>query len=388
MKTNKQTLDLIRCFDEAGQPLLKIMLSPWGNVSSTNGDFVVDEEGCALCVADFQERKLPLPIDYEHTTEGGKFSTPSGAAPAAGWIEALVPEPGSGLFAMVKWNEPARSMILNDEYRYLSPVILVEKESRRCVAVRSAALTNTPAIRDMARVAAKETEDMDLKQLESEVKAATDALRKSLTDAGVTLAENLGWTDILKAAQAFAASVVTAKAEAEKAPPPTATIAAKMGLDAAATVEVICAKVGELVTGRVPADDLAKAVARIEELELLERTRGVDRLVAKAIEDGLVNPNDAPRLAAVKELAQNPTTFALWEKLAPKVVPTGRVVVASEKLDGKKTDREAVILKAREEYKDPKNAWVKKNGAEPFYVDAALKMEGLDPLSETEVKAL
>ncbi|MDO8632590.1 MAG: phage protease, partial [Phycisphaerales bacterium] len=124
----------------------RILLAPWGLVESTSGEFVVDEESATLTVQAFDEHATDLPIDYEHQTLGGQFASPSGQAPAAGWIKRLVAEPGVGLLADIEWTDQARKMLTAKEYRYLSPVAVVRKSDRKLVAIHSAALTNKPAI--------------------------------------------------------------------------------------------------------------------------------------------------------------------------------------------------------------------------------------------------
>ncbi|MGB9626589.1 MAG: phage protease, partial [Phycisphaerae bacterium] len=135
-----------------------------------------------------------MPIDYEHQTLGGGYASPTGQAPAAGWIKRLfvvrpvgiacrgdeategrsdeakgqlgdekdsgTPTPsfslggrgGAGLYAEVEWTEPARAQLAARQYRYLSPVAIVRKSDRRLVALHSAALTNKPAIVGMRAI--------------------------------------------------------------------------------------------------------------------------------------------------------------------------------------------------------------------------------------------
>jgi len=66
----------------------RVLLTPWGSVDSTNGSFVVDEEAVQLTVQAFDEHGTDLPIDYEHQTLGGSYSSPTGQAPAAGHVPA------------------------------------------------------------------------------------------------------------------------------------------------------------------------------------------------------------------------------------------------------------------------------------------------------------
>ena len=131
------------------QPPTTVRLTPWGTVHSTNGSFVVDEESAELVLAAFAAQGNDLPIDYEHQTLGGPYASPTGQAPAAGWVKALRAEPGVGLLADIEWTEPARSQISQRQYRYLSPVAIVRKGDRKLLAIHSAALTNKPAIAAM-----------------------------------------------------------------------------------------------------------------------------------------------------------------------------------------------------------------------------------------------
>lgn len=130
----------------------RILVAPWGRVESTNGNFVVDQEGIDLAVAAFLEHGTDLPIDYEHQTLGGSYASPNGQAPAAGWIKAMSAEPEVGLFAEIEWTDQGRELITSKQYRYLSPVAIIRKGDRKLVAIHSAALTNKPAIVGMSPI--------------------------------------------------------------------------------------------------------------------------------------------------------------------------------------------------------------------------------------------
>lgn len=136
---------------DSGAPDM-LCIVPWGTVRSTNGDFIVDEDAAEAAVKAFKEHACDLPVDYEHQTLGGKYSSPSGQAPAAGWLTDLHAEPNQGLMARVRWTEPARAQITARQYRFLSPVALVRREDRKLLAIHSVALTNKPAIVGMAPI--------------------------------------------------------------------------------------------------------------------------------------------------------------------------------------------------------------------------------------------
>ena len=127
----------------------RVLLAPWGLVRSANGDFVVDEESGRLIAEALARQGTDIPIDYEHQTLGGTFASPSGQAPAAGWIKSLEVVANEGLVATVEWTESASEKLSAKEYRYLSPVALVRKRDRRLVGLHSAALTSKPAIEGM-----------------------------------------------------------------------------------------------------------------------------------------------------------------------------------------------------------------------------------------------
>lgn len=129
-----------------GEVPTRILLAPWGEVESTHGTFIVDAEAGAAAVAAFAAHGTDVPIDFEHQTLGGAYASPSGQAPAAGWIKRLHIEPGIGLLAEIEWTAEAKELLAGKQYRYLSPVAVIRKSDRKLVAIHSAALTNKPAI--------------------------------------------------------------------------------------------------------------------------------------------------------------------------------------------------------------------------------------------------
>lgn len=146
-----------------GTPPRRVLIVPWGEIEAESGSFVLDEAAADEAIAAFAAHGTDIPIDYEHQTLGGEFSSPSGLAPAAGWINGLVRvSPGAageggtpvepGLWADVTWTGEGAQRLANREYRYLSPVALVRRSDRRLVGVHSVALTNKPAISGMRPV--------------------------------------------------------------------------------------------------------------------------------------------------------------------------------------------------------------------------------------------
>jgi phage I-like protein len=83
----------------------RVLLIPWGRVESSKGHFTFDQQAADLVVAAFTSQQVDLPIDYEHGTLGGEYTSPDGVAPAAAWIKSLQIVPGEGLFGRIEWTD-------------------------------------------------------------------------------------------------------------------------------------------------------------------------------------------------------------------------------------------------------------------------------------------
>ncbi len=134
----------------------RVTIVPWGDVESTKGRFTVDEESGELALKAFEKHGCDLPVDYEHQTLGGAYTSPSGQAPAAGWIKRLEAQPGEGISAEIRWTEPAIAQLSARQYRYLSPVAIIRQKDRKLVALHSVALTNKPAITGLRAIVNRE----------------------------------------------------------------------------------------------------------------------------------------------------------------------------------------------------------------------------------------
>lgn len=89
-----------------------------------------------------RDRGLDLRLDYEHASE---IKAPNGEeAPAAGWLHDLRLADDGSVLARLEPTERARNHIAAREYRYLSPVPVVNKNTREVHHFSSVALTNSP----------------------------------------------------------------------------------------------------------------------------------------------------------------------------------------------------------------------------------------------------
>jgi phage I-like protein len=141
--------DLIICeLVEIVDPPSRILLSPWGEVKSKAGDFIVDREGVESIRKSMAAHGVMIPIDANHQTLGGDFASPDGTAVARGWIKSVEGVEGEGIYANVEWTAEGAEFVSTKKYRYLSPVFRGDAR-RRAVELHSVGLTNTPAIADM-----------------------------------------------------------------------------------------------------------------------------------------------------------------------------------------------------------------------------------------------
>lgn len=299
----------------------RVCLAPWGDVTSTNGAFTVDEQSAREVVAAFKAHGTELPIDYEHQSLGGSYASPNGQAPAAGWIRELhvvTPDDAregeiAGLWAEVTWTEAARAKLAAREYRYISPVVIVRKDDRRVVALHSAALTNKPAIVGM-----------------------TPLVHREQTETPETTASEL----------------TPAEAEAVEA------IRGELGLSEDATRETI----------------LLAAKTQLAELSCERRVHEAERRVEQAMQTGKLMPRQ--RRWALELAMHDPDAFDNWAASAPVVIAPGRVE-PPDSPDAGSRNREAVIASARLRFRS--EPVLSQLTTEQAWIQLTLREAGLEP---------
>lgn len=366
-----EPLELVPCLTAAvaGDGLKTICVCPDGTVRSRKGTFIVDAEGTRMVVAAFEEHGVDLPVDWEHATLGGEFSSPTGRAPAAGWIKKLWYEAGRGILALVGWNDSARDTIKAGEYCYLSPVLSIRPSDRRVVALHSAALTNKPAIPRMERVAAKDTDvtldDREIAMSEDE-KQEGDDKGNGERELFLKIKAALGMegkrtvVDILRAVlERLEGDTSTVDAEVAASVREKLDLAADAGRD-----EVV----------------LAMRLSESRQ-ETAERAGKAKAMVDGYIEKGRINPNDEPAIEAAMSLArQHPDRLEALMRDAPYMgPPQGK----TKPPDPATTRRDQAIRMAIHSFRDTPGL------AEQTTLDAAvdlvLRDKGLPKLSDGEL---
>ena len=311
---------LVACSGEAvtvdGVPE-EIKILPLGHVQSQKGDFYVDDESAELIRKQFKDRRLDLPIDYEHQTLKDM------QAPAGGWIEDIY-KGEDAIIAKVRWTDRAKEYLKNREYRYLSPVVLTRKSDKKVVALHSAALTNTPAIdgmfaivnsMDLSDYEYEEENNMDLKKL-----AALLGLPESATQEDVEKA-------VTAAVTAARANKEDTAAAADTQQVANSVVLPLLGLDASARTEDVVTAIMALKAGTGDAE-LLELKKELEE-------RVAEDLVQTALKDGKIT---AAQTEWARTYAKGDRAgFKAFIEKAPVVVPQGRMDLQDAPEDKNKT---------------------------------------------------
>jgi phage I-like protein len=280
-----------------------IRLLPLGRVDLVDGraPFEVDRESLAVMVEAFQARGMDLVVDYEHQSLNG------GRAPAAGWIKDLAVRE-DGLWARVEWTAQAREYLRQKEYRYFSPVLKLDPETRKPLNLLHVALTNVPAMQGVNPLVAKYggggagtslgegSEDRDVSGESGELKE----LFREITGA-------LGLAEDVSPAQA------------------------KGHLEA-------------LKTGAAQAEGLAAELAALKSRLAREQA---SRAVEGALLQGKISP--AQKDWAMAYCRQDLESFQAFVAKAPKVVPVGEILpIHREASDekGRLTPEELAVCRA------------------------------------------
>lgn len=289
-----------------------VLIAPWGEVRSANGAFVLDGQAAEAVVEAFGAHGTDLPIDYEHQSLGGAYASPSGQAPAAGWIRhlrAVSPEEAgdgeAGLFADVEWTAAARQKLIGREYRYLSPVVIVRKSDRRVAALHSAALTNKPAIVGMKPIVNREA-----------------------------VTSNTSADDSVE-------SIAPSNSSPANDPCPG-------GTRLTTAVESLRLRL-ELPTDAEAPAVLLEAEQRLARLMHDAAQREAGERVTAAMRAGKLTP--AQRDWAMALAMTDPTSFDAWASAAPQVVCLGRTTPPNSRgCPNADRDRPALIASARAEF--------------------------------------
>jgi phage I-like protein len=258
----------------------------------------VDEESLVTIVEAFHARGVDLVIDYEHQSLQGQ------RAPAAGWIKELQARP-DGLWARVEWTPQAQEHLQQKEYRYFSPVLRLDPETRKPVALLQVALTNVPAIKHLPALVARYGG-------EAEWAAATPAVPvAAFQGPGEEHLEQLKGLLGL-APEAAEAALWPRLREVFR------DLALTLELPAAASASQLQGAVAALKAG---AQRLSQVQEELDTLKERLAAEAAAQTVAAALQAGKVTP--AQKDWALEYCRRDPEGFHTYVTLAPRLVPCG-----------------------------------------------------------------
>lgn len=416
------SLQLLTLKDPGDEKLIDIVIVPDGTSHTSKGPFVVNEEVFKSILIKFKQTGIDMVFDYEHQTLGGRYARADGQSPAAGWIKSLRYEKGTGIIAQVEWTAAARAKIKSGEYRYLSPVLIQDVDTHEVLELDSVAVTNTPAIHGITRLAASRRNRMAtkkttrkraskskgdvllgervrlvLQEVSPEMEAATiEEVVEEVDDVGVAIAElrvamSLGEdtsaADVVRAAvEKLSAGDEEGEEESAEKEEAMSTLRKSLGVKPDATLKVMTQRVDAMHVGTVSVKEYNTVVARLDAVEKVETDRAAETAVQAYVKSGVLNPNDEKKMEWARETASRDLeAFNTLLDGAPKLFEPGRVVT-----DGKASpvdERQTVIASACKEYDAQTDEW--RFGLERWSRAASeLSAHNMTKLTTAEMKAI
>lgn len=256
---------------------------------------LVDRKTFDQVAAYLKQRGNDVVIDYEHMTLKDMV------APAAGWIPEIRWDSERGILARCKWTDKAADHIEKGEYRYFSPVFLVNNADRRVVTLHSVALTNAPKTNHLnpilAKLGSEDERSLNMKFLEkliAKLGLAANATEEMVVEAIAKLQTQEPQT---KEVEVVAKDVLVALDLTEG---DTSTVVASIHA------------LKQSGKGAVSKEDFDKLQAKLA-------ARDAQEVVAKAMADGKVTPDQKDW--ATEYAKRDMKGFETFVTKAPVVIP-------------------------------------------------------------------
>lgn len=117
-----------------------ILILKFGETSTTQGSYYMERMHAKEVLTTYMKRGTDLFIDFNHASLNPK-SPEDGVA--AAWFNLDMKEDGIHM-VNIKWTDRGKEYLEKDEYRYLSPVIRLDKNNK-VIRLVNVALTNLPS---------------------------------------------------------------------------------------------------------------------------------------------------------------------------------------------------------------------------------------------------
>lgn len=164
----------------------EIRLFGAGMTDTRKGSFLFDEQSAEAVMDAFREQGQDrLPFDAAHGMLNP--SAPPDSHKALGWFVPMVKDDiegggGVALFASdIEWTESGLSALQRREFRFFSPAIAFDQESRRITRLINVALTNIPATKNQRPLVldASEADETTTHEETEDMKVLLDTLGAS-----------------------------------------------------------------------------------------------------------------------------------------------------------------------------------------------------------------
>ncbi len=147
------------------QHTVRVPICQIGRFFKGKQEFSISPADVRAMAANFSKRgNGSVVIDYEHASNNPQIAL-GGAVPAAGWIESVDDKAdGDGIvWGSAEFNADGAQLIRDDKYRFLSPTLSWAATDRTTgkpqgLTLLSVALTNTPVLDNMPRIALSEAD--------------------------------------------------------------------------------------------------------------------------------------------------------------------------------------------------------------------------------------
>jgi len=319
---------IILVLENRGQAPDWLRVLPLGKVELRDGrpGFEAEVADLEALVRKFRADGVDLVVDYEHQTLGGE------KAPAAGWIKELEVR-ADGLYARIEWTQTARQHIETGEYRYYSPALRINSETRKVEALLHMGLVNYPAIKNLAPLLAAKyggTAEPEIFVLaaEGDAKAAQEARAKEV---GMEISAQKEATVMLEKLKAklglkpeaseeeVLALVDNRAQEAVALKNMTADLVKELALPAETTPAQLKGAILALKQGQDQLTGLQKDLAALKDAQAKEQAQ---QAVTEALKAGKLQPTQKDW--ALDYAARDPEGFKAFIDKAPRLVPVGQ----------------------------------------------------------------
>ncbi len=387
-----------------------------GDIGWLGLDAKLTAAGARLLIAHFGHEGHDVPIDYHHSSVHVEDAQ-QGKSPAAGWIKELEYIEGEGLYAsVIEWSATAKAEIEHAEFKYLSPVIRVNRDTGEVGYLHSVALTNRPRTKDQRELLAaaerldeefnmnpnarkqrpkKGTSRMRLVkgaatieegQLDEDATNLLAELMVALQDKGAELPDDAPIADVLQAALDAV----------KRGPGNEEDEAAKKATDERTAKEEVDKKAAASPTKEedaIAAEAALKVAAfdgmntRLKALEGVQSATRIDSLIEQQVQAGKLLPDDEKLMKAARTMAEaDEDKFATFFGAMPAICEPGQLVTGDGDKGKAGNKREKLIAGAARQ-------WLEHPKARPgvkcaSWVNTSLRDEGLELLTAGEAKHL